>query len=77
MNDLIKLGYKVISIPKDVWYLDHGFWGTSTFSNWRKMYNYVMPNSHNVLGGEVAMWTEYIDEQGLGNVASNLELILF
>ncbi|KAJ8715997.1 hypothetical protein PYW08_013282 [Mythimna loreyi] len=65
LHQLIKLGYKTVSIPKDVWYLDRGFWGNTKYNNWRKMYAHTLPRDDNFLGGEVAMWTEYIDEQGL------------
>lgn len=68
LYELLNLGYRAISIPKDVWYLDHGFWGITTYSNWRKMYGHTLHNMNNLLGGEAAMWSEYVDEQGLGNV---------
>ncbi|KAL0822380.1 hypothetical protein ABMA28_004469 [Loxostege sticticalis] len=63
--ELLRLGYRAISVPKDIWYLDHGFWGTTKFSNWRRMYAYVLPKSEFMLGGEVAMWTEYVDKEVL------------
>ncbi|CAK1586026.1 unnamed protein product [Parnassius mnemosyne] len=62
---LLRMGYKTISIPKDIWYLDHGFWGKTKYSNWRRMYEHVLPRDPNVLGGEVAMWSEYVDAQAL------------
>ncbi|XP_063363126.1 chitooligosaccharidolytic beta-N-acetylglucosaminidase-like [Cydia amplana] len=63
---LLRLGYRVVSVPKNVWYLDHGFWGTTTFANWRRMYAHMLPSSETgVLGGEVAMWTEYVDKHVL------------
>lgn len=65
LTQLIRMGYRVISVPKDIWYLDHGFWGITKYSNWRKMYAHTLPSDPNVLGGEVAMWTEYLDEQAL------------
>ncbi|XP_026737933.1 chitooligosaccharidolytic beta-N-acetylglucosaminidase isoform X2 [Trichoplusia ni] len=65
LNQLIKQGYRTVSVPKDIWYLDHGFWGTTKYSNWRRMYAHTLPRDDNFLGGEVAMWTEYLDEQGL------------
>ncbi|KAI8426101.1 hypothetical protein MSG28_005060 [Choristoneura fumiferana] len=58
---LLRLGYQVISVPKNVWYLDHGFWGNTRFANWRRMYAHTLPSDVGVLGGEVAMWTEYVD----------------
>ncbi|KAL4712048.1 hypothetical protein ACJJTC_003715, partial [Scirpophaga incertulas] len=63
--DLLRLGYKTVSVPKDIWYLDHGFWGSTKYSNWRRMYSYTLPRDANVLGGEVAMWSEYVDENDL------------
>lgn len=66
LNQLIKQGYRTVSVPKDIWYLDHGFWGATKYSNWRRMYAHTLPRDDNFLGGEVAMWTEYLDEQGLG-----------
>ncbi|XP_026762411.1 chitooligosaccharidolytic beta-N-acetylglucosaminidase [Galleria mellonella] len=65
LNQLMRLGYRVVSIPKDVWYLDHGFWGQTKYSNWRRMYSYMLPRDPNVLGGEIAMWTEYVDTEVL------------
>lgn len=65
LNQLINLGYQVISVPKNIWYLDHGFWGNTVYSNWRRMYGHMLPLGSNVLGGEVAMWSEYVDRQGL------------
>ncbi|XP_068618270.1 chitooligosaccharidolytic beta-N-acetylglucosaminidase [Battus philenor] len=65
LNQLLNLGYKTISIPKDIWYLDHGFWGITKYSNWRRMYGYALPRHPNVLGGEVAMWSEFVDAQAL------------
>lgn len=65
LHQLIKMGYKTVSIPKDIWYLDRGFWGNTKYNNWRSMYSHTLPRGDKFLGGEVAMWTEYIDEQGL------------
>ncbi|KOB79240.1 Uncharacterized protein OBRU01_00781 [Operophtera brumata] len=56
---------EAVSVPKDIWYLDHGFWGMTTYSNWRKMYAHLLPKENGMLGGEVAMWSEYVDEQDL------------
>lgn len=66
LNQLLKMGYRTVSVPKDIWYLDHGSWGVTKYSNWRKMYAHMLPRDSNLLGGEVAMWTEYLDEAGLG-----------
>lgn len=67
---LLRLGYRVISVPKNIWYLDHGFWGRTKFSNWRRMYAHTLPSDAGVLGGEVAMWTEYVDSFVLGKFFS-------
>ncbi|KAJ2943680.1 hypothetical protein O0L34_g16793 [Tuta absoluta] len=61
INQLSRLNYRVVSVPKDIWYLDHGFWGNTKYSNWRRMYGHTLPSDSNVLGGEVAMWSEYVD----------------
>ncbi|XP_045536140.1 chitooligosaccharidolytic beta-N-acetylglucosaminidase [Papilio machaon] len=65
LTQLMRLGYKTISIPKDIWYLDHGLWGKTKYSNWRRMYGHLLPRDPTVLGGEVALWSEYIDAQAL------------
>ncbi|XP_049874193.1 chitooligosaccharidolytic beta-N-acetylglucosaminidase isoform X3 [Pectinophora gossypiella] len=66
LHELLRIGYRTVSVPKDIWYLDHGFWGATTYSNWRKMYSHMLPDSsNNMLGGEVASWSEYVDAQGL------------
>ncbi|XP_072947193.1 chitooligosaccharidolytic beta-N-acetylglucosaminidase isoform X2 [Epargyreus clarus] len=65
LTQLLRLGFRVVSVPKDIWYLDHGFWGTTKYSNWRRMYSHMLPREPNVLGGEVAMWSEYVDAQAL------------
>ncbi|KAL1452771.1 hypothetical protein WDU94_006968 [Cyamophila willieti] len=62
---LISKGYQVIISTKDAWYLDHGFWGITNYYRWQKVYDNPLPTSPLVLGGEVAMWTEYVDEQSL------------
>ncbi|XP_034831194.1 chitooligosaccharidolytic beta-N-acetylglucosaminidase [Maniola hyperantus] len=62
---LMHLGYKVVSVPKDIWYLDHGFWGKTKYSNWRRMYAHTLPRDSHMLGGEVAAWSEYVDSQGI------------
>uniref|UniRef100_A0A8D8V7U9 Beta-hexosaminidase n=1 Tax=Cacopsylla melanoneura TaxID=428564 RepID=A0A8D8V7U9_9HEMI len=62
---LISKGYQVIISTKDAWYLDHGFWGVTNYYRWQKVYDNPLPTSPLVLGGEVAMWTEYVDEQSL------------
>lgn len=52
-QDLLNLGYKLIISTKDAWYLDHGFWGTTQFYNWQKVYDNVILTQNGVLGGEV------------------------
>ncbi|KAM3966213.1 beta-hexosaminidase 2 [Aphomia sociella] len=65
LTQLLRLGYRVVSVPKDIWYLDHGFWGQTKFSNWRRVYSHTLPREENVLGGEIAMWSEYVDTEVL------------
>nr|XP_023013669.1 chitooligosaccharidolytic beta-N-acetylglucosaminidase isoform X1 [Leptinotarsa decemlineata] len=67
IGDLLKLGYRVIVSTKDAWYLDHGFWGTTQYYNWKKVYeNKVYDYSHEaVLGGEVCMWGELVDDSNV------------
>ncbi|XP_045450684.1 chitooligosaccharidolytic beta-N-acetylglucosaminidase [Melitaea cinxia] len=65
LPQLIRMGYNTVSVPKDIWYLDHGFWGNTKYSNWRRMYAHTLPRDPNMLGGEVAMWSEYVDAQAL------------
>ncbi|XP_053606493.1 chitooligosaccharidolytic beta-N-acetylglucosaminidase [Plodia interpunctella] len=65
LDQLIDLGYRVVDVPKDVWYLDHGFWGATRYSNWRRMYSHQPRRHSQVLGGEVAMWSEYVDSLAL------------
>lgn len=38
---------------KNAWYLDHGFWGATTYYPWRTVYRNRLPNHPGVLGGEV------------------------
>jgi len=60
MSVLTAAGYKVISSPSDYWYLDH------SENTWKVMYQYEptvglsTAQASNVIGGEVAMWGEYI-----------------
>lgn len=35
------------------------------------MYAHLLPKENGMLGGEVAMWSEYVDEQGLGKYFLN------
>ncbi|KAI9581797.1 chitooligosaccharidolytic beta-N-acetylglucosaminidase [Glossina fuscipes] len=62
---LLDLGYRVIKSTKNAWYLDHGFWGRTVYYNWATVYNNKMELHPNVLGGEVCMWSEYVDEFGV------------
>ncbi|KAF7989910.1 hypothetical protein HCN44_008584 [Aphidius gifuensis] len=64
-NELLNKGYKLIISTKDAWYLDHGFWGVTKYHSWRDAYQNRIPKSEGVLGGEVCMWGEYVNEGGL------------
>ncbi|KAG5879927.1 hypothetical protein JTB14_009301 [Gonioctena quinquepunctata] len=67
ITDLLRLGYQVIISTKDSWYLDHGFWGSTSYYKWKKVYeNQVYSYSHEaVLGGEVCMWGELVDDSNI------------
>nr|AJO25048.1 beta-N-acetylhexosaminidase [Nilaparvata lugens] len=63
---LLSLGYRVIITTKDTWYLDHGFWGSTTYHNWKVVYDNKLPKGFKgVLGGETAMWGELVDQFSL------------
>ncbi|CAB3360961.1 Hypothetical predicted protein [Cloeon dipterum] len=62
-QDLISRGYRIIVSIKDAWYLDHGFWGITKYANWKKVYEARVPKE--ALGGEVALWSELIDERSM------------
>ncbi|XP_057323366.1 chitooligosaccharidolytic beta-N-acetylglucosaminidase-like [Microplitis mediator] len=64
-SELLQRGYKLIMSTKDAWYLDHGFWGKTRYHSWRDAYNNRIPRNVGVLGGEVCMWGEYVNEGGL------------
>lgn len=58
--ELVKLGYKVIVALQEVYYLDHGFWGSTMYHNWKEIYNKKMPivdNPNLILGAEVRFYT--------------------
>lgn len=63
--DLLAKGYRVIYSTKDTWYLDHGFWGSTVYHNWRVVYDNKIPRKAGVLGGEACMWSELVDNQSL------------
>ncbi|XP_025201242.1 chitooligosaccharidolytic beta-N-acetylglucosaminidase-like isoform X2 [Melanaphis sacchari] len=66
--ELVKLGYKVIIALNDVYYLDHGFWGSTNYHNWKLIYNNEIPKVDNpnlILGAETCMWSEYVDDNAV------------
>ncbi|CAG9759902.1 unnamed protein product [Ceutorhynchus assimilis] len=64
-KELLDLGYKLIISTKDSWYLDHGFWGTTKYYTWRTVYDNTILNDAAVLGGEVCMWGELVDNSNV------------
>lgn len=58
-------GYQVIAAPSSYWYLDH------STNSWKVMYGYepttnlTQTEAALVIGGEVAMWGELVDERNL------------
>ncbi|EDV91695.1 chitooligosaccharidolytic beta-N-acetylglucosaminidase [Drosophila grimshawi] len=78
-RNLLQRGYRLLISTKDAWYLDHGFWGSTSYYNWRKVYDNALPvapraasnqlpqvqQAAQVLGGEVCMWSEYVDQNSL------------
>lgn len=76
-EDLLKLGYKLIISTKNAWYLDHGFWGITKFYNWKTVYDNKLPNNNLVLGGEVCMWGEYVDDHSLGEMFLPITFIAY
>lgn len=78
-RELLQRGYRLIVSTKNAWYLDHGFWGSTSYYNWRTVYSSNVPvaRAGQVLGGEVCMWSEYVDQNSLGmhsyiSILSNL-----
>lgn len=58
-KDLISLGYKIIESTKDAWYLDHGFWGSTVYHDWKTVYENKINVGNSVLGGEVIFTKPY------------------
>ncbi|KAJ3325319.1 N-acetyl-glucosamine-6-phosphate deacetylase [Boothiomyces sp. JEL0866] len=82
VQKLVSLGYKVIASPYNEWYLDCGrgnfvsgknSW-CDPYKTWRTVYEYDplqgidASAAHLVLGGEVAMWTELVDNDDVQTV---------
>ncbi|XP_067000606.1 chitooligosaccharidolytic beta-N-acetylglucosaminidase isoform X2 [Anabrus simplex] len=64
-KELLEKGYRLIIATKDAWYLDHGFWGSTAYHNWRVVYSNTILRHKGVLGGEVCMWGELVDDNSL------------
>ncbi|EDW72133.1 uncharacterized protein Dwil_GK10305 [Drosophila willistoni] len=67
-RELLQRGYRILISTKDAWYLDHGFWGSTNYYNWKTVYGNALPSGarkDQVLGGEVCMWSEYVDQNSL------------
>lgn len=64
-QELMKKGYQLIMSTKNAWYLDHGFWGVTSYYSWRTVYKNRIPTDDLVLGGEVCLWSEFIDENSM------------
>ncbi|BFG02625.1 chitooligosaccharidolytic beta-N-acetylglucosaminidase-like [Drosophila madeirensis] len=68
-RELLELGYRIIVSSANFWYLDHGLGHAKTeYHNWRTVYEADMPDGPDaqlVLGGEVCMWTESVDQHTL------------
>ncbi|XP_045463068.1 chitooligosaccharidolytic beta-N-acetylglucosaminidase isoform X2 [Harmonia axyridis] len=62
---LLQKGFNLIISTKNAWYLDHGFWGTTKYYDWRTVYENQILLDPGVLGGEVCMWGEYVDDNGV------------
>ena len=65
---VVSAGYQAIAAPSDVWYLDH------LTTTWTTMYSYnptaglTNTQATLILGGEVGMWGEYVDETNFESV---------
>ena len=68
MAGVANANFTVISAPSDVWYLDHAD------NTWDVMYEYdptstlTTAQKSLVLGGEVAMWGEHVDENNIESI---------
>lgn len=66
---LLQRGYRIIHAAKDAWYLDHGWWGQTSYRSWRVVRDRRLPSASGapgvVLGGEAALWGELADAASL------------
>lgn len=59
-------GYRIIMSNKWYWYLDHGLSKFTNYHGWGHMYNYRINDSSLMLGGEVSLWSELLDQHSFG-----------
>lgn len=68
LQAVVQEGYRAITSPQDVWYLDHAD------NTWEIMYHYdpsvglSVEEAGRVVGGEVAMWGEKVDESNIEGI---------
>jgi hexosaminidase len=66
INDIVSAGYKTIASSYDYWYLDHLELTWETFYSYEPT-KFILDSSNNqyLIGGEVCMWSETVDDSDL------------